>query len=67
MAHLKVMGGGQCFGRVAIDADGEAAARSKAAKIVDMHTNHKGDKGASSPSSSMHYSIEFDSGAYPLG
>ncbi len=67
VAHMKVMAGGGCFGRVAIENGDEETARRAAAKIIEMHTNHKGDKGASSPSSSAHYAIERDEANYPLG
>lgn len=76
LGHIKVVmkmdGKQECFGRVAIkdEPDGERKARDYAAKIVDMHTNRKGDKGgekgAASTSSRGSYEILFDADDYPL-
>ncbi len=70
MAHIKVMSNGGCFGRFGFnpeDPKGEHEARVKAAKVVEMHKNHLGDKTANSPSSSAIYTIERDESNYPAG
>lgn len=68
MGHYKVVGSnGEVYGRVAIpvDEDGERKAKAEANKIIEMRKNHKGDKGPSSPSSNMNYSVEFSPENYP--
>lgn len=67
--HYRVMGGGNCFGRVAISdsADGDREARVQCAKIIEMRTNGSGDKvKGKSPSCCLQYSVEYDSSPYPL-
>jgi hypothetical protein len=71
--HIKVTSNGGVYGRFSYNPNVESGpgseqeARTSAAKVIDMHKSHKGDKTATSPSSSASYEIVNDDGKYPLG